>query len=165
MKVTVGNVCFIRNEQSSEILLLHRNREPMKDLWTGVGGKTGFDEDIHTSCLREVKEETGLDVNDLKLKGVVKTILKGRDSAWILFVYTATTSSADVISCDEGELRWVPEDAVYECNLVGFIRPILPHVLDDEVFLEGTIKHDMGGQVLNEQLTKHSILSQSPSLL
>ncbi len=59
-KFTVGNVCFITDPNHGHVLLLERSREPLKGLWTGVGGKTAFDEDVKGSCLREVKEETGL---------------------------------------------------------------------------------------------------------
>jgi len=158
-KITVGNVCFIRNEEKTEVLLLHRNREPMQGLWTGVGGKTAFEEDIHSSCLREIKEETGLDVFDLQLKGVIKTILPEFNSAWILFAYTATTSEPQsIIPCDEGALQWVKEEQVYEHNLVGFIRPILPYLLEEGAFVEGTFEHDRGGQVLSQTLIPHQSL-------
>jgi len=80
----------------------------LKGLWTGVGGKTEFHEDIKASCLREVKEETGLEVESLQLKGVMKTVLKEGNSSWILFVYSATAPHGDLGTCDEGTLRWVP---------------------------------------------------------
>lgn len=49
-KITVGNVCFIRNPARRQVLLLKRNHEPMQNLYTGVGGKTHCLEDIRTSC-------------------------------------------------------------------------------------------------------------------
>jgi len=60
-KIIVGNVSFIFSEDLKKVLLLHRSKEPMKNLWTGVGGKTSFDEDIRTSTIREIKEEATLD--------------------------------------------------------------------------------------------------------
>ena len=151
-KITVGNVCFIKNREGNKLLLLKRNREPMQHLCTGVGGKTRFDEDIHVSCLREVKEETGLEVQELTLRGVIKTLLQGKDSAWILFVYTAVSDSEICIDCDEGELGWVDIDAVESQNLIGFIREILPAVLSGEGFLEGTITHDLTGRVVEKTI-------------
>jgi 8-oxo-dGTP diphosphatase len=155
-KMTIGNVCFIRDVTNRRVLLLKRNREPMKDLFTGVGGKTNFFEDIHASCLREVQEETGLVVTDLKCNGVMKTLLDGKDSSWILFVYTADHFTGEQISCDEGELVWVPYDQVFSLPLVGFIREILPQILFDDCFVEGTVRHDMGGLVLEKTLRHFS---------
>jgi len=70
-KTTVGDVCFIRKEE--KILLLRRDREPLKGKWTGVGGRTRFFEEPLESCAREVKEETGLDVRP-ELAAVITTI-------------------------------------------------------------------------------------------
>jgi len=151
-KTTIGNVCFIVDKQNNKILLLKRNREPMQNMFTGVGGKTNFDEDVNGSCIREVKEETGLDVKDIKLKGVIKTLLDGMDSAWMLFVYVANNFSGDLIDCDEGELTWVELDKLYSCELIGFIREILPTILDGNKFLEGTIRHDIKGNVIEKKL-------------
>jgi 8-oxo-dGTP diphosphatase len=151
-KITIGNVCFIRDRKNNKILLLKRAREPMQNMYTGVGGKTGFDEDIYASCIREAKEETGLIISDVKLKGVIKTVLDGKDSSWILFVYLADKFGGTQIPCNEGELTWVPIDEIYSCNLIGFIRRTLPHVLDDAAFVEGTIKHDIKGEIIDEHL-------------
>jgi len=152
-KVTIGNVCFIENPSTDSLLLLHRDREPMKGMYTGVGGKTRFEEDLHSSCLREVKEETGLDVDNLTLKGVVKTILDGKDSSWILFVYTAQTTSTELCDCDEGTLTWVPHNDLDSYTLIGFIEAIFEHILDKQSFFEATIVHDMTGKVLDKRLT------------
>jgi len=133
-KVTIGNVCFIKDTKNNKILFLKRNREPMQNMYTGVGGKTDFDEDIYTSCIREVKEEIGLDVKNLKLKGVLKTILHEKKSSWILFIYVASNFDGNLINCNEGELDW------------------LDYILDEKSFIEGTIVHDICGNVLSKKL-------------
>jgi 8-oxo-dGTP pyrophosphatase MutT (NUDIX family) len=76
-KITVGNVCFIFDKKREKVLLLLRNKDPMKNMVTGVGGKTEFQEDIHLSCHREVFEETGIKPTNVCLKGVLKTIVDG----------------------------------------------------------------------------------------
>lgn len=151
-KITIGTVCFIRDRQQNKILLLERSRQPMAGLWTGVGGKTNFEEDINASCIREIKEETGLDVELVTLKGVIKTILDDATSSWILFVYVANEFSGQLMPCDEGTLLWVAEALLYDQNLIDFIRHILPTVLTDDAFVEGLIKHDVRGNVLEEKL-------------
>ena len=149
-KLTVGNVCFIFDREAKNILLLTRSREPMKGLVTGVGGKTHFDEDIHVSCIREIKEETGLDVKDVNLRGVIKTLLAGANSSWLLFIYTAKAIDNEFRSCDEGELRWIDCHDLMSQNLIGFIREVLPHILSDKKFVEGIIQHDETGKVLGK---------------
>jgi 8-oxo-dGTP diphosphatase len=151
-KITIGNVCFIRDPMTHRVLFLKRGREPMKGLYTGVGGKTEFCEDIRSSCFREACEETGLRIRDFNCKGVLKTILDGADSSWILFIYAADSFEGQLIDCDEGELRWVGPDEISSLPLIGFIRAILPAILFDDHFVEGTIRHDISGRVLEKTL-------------
>lgn len=150
-KITIGTVCFLLDEPKKRILLLKRLNEPMKGMYTGVGGKTHFEEDIYTSCVREVKEETGFDVKNLKLKGVIKTVLQGQPSSWILFVYTTSTYSGSQIICPEGELEWVSTFRLNNYNLIGFIREILPNVMNDSPLIEGTIVHNTKGEVIEKR--------------
>jgi len=125
----------------------------MFGLYTGVGGKTNFNEDINSSCVREVKEETGLIVDKVRLRGVVKTVLENEPSSWILFVYTADRFCGNLISCDEGELEWVDFNKIYSKNLIGFIKKILPTILEKDAFLEGTIVHDIDGNIIKESIS------------
>lgn len=149
-EITIGNVCFLRDKQQEKILLLHRNKDPMKNLTTGIGGKTDFQEDIHLSCHREVYEETGLVPTNVQLKGILKTLVDGGTSSWILFIYTGECSEETVRDCDEGVLEWVPVQEINSRNIIGFIRRVLPHILDERCFFEGTIVHDLQGQVISD---------------
>jgi len=147
-KITIGNVCFIIDKPAGKMLLLKRSREPMSNMSTGVGGKTHFNEGIYESCIREVKEETGLDARNLMLRGVIKTLLSGKDSSWILFVYFTDDFSGELRVCPEGELKWVDIDKVMGENLIGFLREILPSIMQGDKIIEGTIEHDEKGNVI-----------------
>jgi 8-oxo-dGTP diphosphatase len=124
----------------------------MKGLSTGVGGKTEFAEDILCSCRREVFEETGYMPDTLCLKGVLKTLLDNGASSWILFVYTADYAETAVPQCNEGELEWVSFNELESHNLIGFIRAIMPYVLNDASFFEGTVVHDNDGNILSQTI-------------
>jgi len=161
-RTTIGDVCFIR--RNGKILLLCRNREPLKNKWTGVGGKTKFDEEPLESCVREVREETGLDIQP-KLAGVLTTINKPKGSKWALFVYTARGCRGKLKRCREGTLEWVDEEKLYEKDLTGFIRVLLPHILKKgrEGVVTGKIVHDEKGEVLRGVLReKDKILLKIP---
>lgn len=144
-KVTVGDVCFIKKDR--KVLLLRRDKEPMKGKWTGVGGKTKFFEEPLESCMREVKEETGLDIEP-KLAGVITTINKAKGSKWLLCVYIANGYDGELKQSREGILEWVNEDRLYEKDL-AFIRVSLPYILHKERkgTITGKIIHD-GKEVL-----------------
>lgn len=133
--------------------MLLRAKEPMQGMLTGVGGKTCFDEDIYSSCIREIKEETGLDAKRLVLKGVLKTLLDGDSSSWILFVYTCNDFSGELISCPEGVLQWVDLHKISDLNMIGFISEIIPFLFREDAFFEGTILHNNIGMVLEKNIT------------
>ncbi|WP_246333939.1 NUDIX hydrolase [Thermoactinomyces mirandus] len=65
-------ICFIRS--GDEILLLNREHPTWMGRWNGVGGKIRPGETPHESVLREVKEETGIFLEEAKFKGVVSWI-------------------------------------------------------------------------------------------
>jgi len=149
--ITIGTVCFLFNKKKDKVLLLERSGNPMKDKVTGVGGKTHFEEDINLSCLREIKEETGLTARNLKLNGVIKTVTENLDSSWILFVYSTGDFSGELQPCPEGRLFWCDIKELYSQNNIGFINEILPHVLRDGM-IEGTIVHTSEGTVLEKNI-------------
>ncbi len=60
---------IILNEEE-EVLLIKRKNEPFKDRWALPGGFVEYEERVEEAVVREVKEETGLDVEILKLHNV-----------------------------------------------------------------------------------------------
>lgn len=56
--------------KSDKILLLKRAAEPLKNYWCLPGGVIEYDEKPEDSIVREVKEETNLDIKIVKLVGV-----------------------------------------------------------------------------------------------
>ncbi|EJS68960.1 hypothetical protein ICU_02513 [Bacillus cereus BAG2X1-1] len=65
-------LCFIKRNE--EILMLNREYAPVKGLWNGVGGKIEARETPLENAIREIKEETHIDVkqNQIQFKGIIK---------------------------------------------------------------------------------------------
>jgi 8-oxo-dGTP diphosphatase len=123
-------LCFITH--GSDVLLLRG--APDKHIWpnlyNGIGGHVESNEDIHRAALREIQEEAGLEVEELRLRGVINIPVGARDNAGILvFVFTATASTRDVRPSEEGTLEWVTQDRLGELDLVEDLPVLLPHVL------------------------------------
>jgi 8-oxo-dGTP diphosphatase len=122
-----------------EVLLLRG--APTKRIWpnkyNGVGGHVEADEDIYTSAVREMREETGLDVSDTRLRGILN-IDVGQETGIIVFVFTARALGRDARPSPEGTLEWIKQDQLKTLDLVEDLPELLPRVLamrpDDSPF-------------------------------
>jgi 8-oxo-dGTP diphosphatase len=106
---------------------------PSKRIWAnkynGIGGHIERDEDVYAAALREVREETGLNVDELRLVGLIN--IDGDQPAGImLFVFTATSRSGEPIPSEEGTLEWIARDQLAQIDLVEDLPTILPYALD-----------------------------------
>jgi 8-oxo-dGTP diphosphatase len=61
--------CVIRDE-TGNIVLIRRKNEPFKNGYALPGGFVEEGETVEEACRREVKEETNLELHDLRLVGV-----------------------------------------------------------------------------------------------
>lgn len=68
MKTSVASDVVIK--EKGEVLLLKRNTLPYKNYWVLPGGFVKYREETDETAKREVKEETGLEVEITKLIGV-----------------------------------------------------------------------------------------------
>src|SRR5215813_2874096 len=99
-------LCFVLN--GDDILLMKRgsHKRVFPNRYNGVGGHIERDEDPLTSARREIKEETGLDVRDLRLRAVYN-IDAGETTGIVLFVFTALSDTRAVKANNEGTLHWI----------------------------------------------------------
>lgn len=122
-------LCFVTN--GDDVLLMRRapHKRVFPNQYNGVGGHIERDEDPFTSAKREILEETGLTVHDVKLRAVYN-IDAGEATGIVLFVFTALSGSRDVIANDEGTLHWIQKSTVTQFDLVEDLPIILPRILD-----------------------------------
>lgn len=121
-------LCFVYH--GDDVLLMKRGpeRRVFPNRYNGVGGHIERDEDPYTSAKREIQEETGLTVHDLRLRAVYN-IDAGEATGIMLFVFTGISESRDV-SGDfrEGTLHWIPRQQVLSLDLVDDLPVILPRI-------------------------------------
>jgi 8-oxo-dGTP diphosphatase len=121
-------LCFVTH--GGDVLLLKGS--PRKRLWpnkyNGLGGHVERGESVPAAARREIREEAGLAVRNLRLRGVI-TIDTGEAAGIGLFVFTAEALERAVTPSPEGSLHWVNPRELAGLDLVEDLRVLLPRVL------------------------------------
>jgi 8-oxo-dGTP diphosphatase len=98
------------------ILLEKRKNEPSKGKWSVPGGLVELGESMEQAVIREVKEETGLEVDESRLVDVVNYINLGEKGA-VMYHYGKPKAASDADA-----LKWVPFNEVEEYDLTESFR-------------------------------------------
>jgi len=124
-------LCFITH--GADILLLRRglNTRIYPGRYNGVGGHIERDEDPLTSARREMREETGLGVANVRLRGVLH-VDAGSSNGIIVFVFTAEALSRAFTDSDEGALEWVPRRQIESLPLVEDLPILIARIFDGD---------------------------------
>jgi 8-oxo-dGTP diphosphatase len=97
--------------------------------WNGIGGHVEAGEGIRAAARRELREEAGLDVPDLRLRGVVhETGLLGH--AYVIFFFVGEVSETRIVPAPGLELGWHERAQLPALPLVEDLRELLPTLLD-----------------------------------
>jgi len=106
-------------EKEDKYLMIHRTKkenDPNHDKWIGVGGKLEKDESPDECMIREVKEETGLDVTGYRFCGIV-TFLSDIWETEYMFLFEVKEYSGELSECSEGELEWVEKSRIPDLHI------------------------------------------------
>lgn len=98
------NLCMIYDNQGN-VLMQKRNSSH----WPGVsfpGGHVEINESFVESTIREIKEETGLDIWNLELCGL-KQWPTDNGARYVVILYKTNCFKGELISSSEGEVFWV----------------------------------------------------------
>ena len=97
-------------------------------LWNGIGGHVERGESAGQAARREFREETGLDLLELRLAGEVIVDL-GAGTGIGFSVFTASVAEGTPISGEEGELRWFSPEEAAEAQVVEDLPTLLPRAV------------------------------------
>ncbi len=113
----LATLCYIKND--GHTLMVYRNKKPNdihEGKWNGLGGKFEPGESPEECVIREVREESGLQIRDPRLHGLLMFPgFKGDD--WYVFVFIAREFAGALIDSPEGRLEWIPDEKLTTLNL------------------------------------------------
>jgi 8-oxo-dGTP diphosphatase len=131
----VATLGYVLSPDARSVLLVHRNRRPDDahyGKYNGLGGKLDRGEDVVACMRREIREEAGLECEQLLLRGTVSWPGFGKQGEdWFGFIFRIDrwtgTPRADN---PEGTLEWVELDRLLTLPLWEGDRFFLPLVFE-----------------------------------
>src|SRR3954463_9370926 len=117
----------------NRVLLVQRGPEPSKGQWSIPGGLIDVGETLREAVIREVKEETGLEVEPLELIELLDRIY--REDGRVRYHYVIAdylcrvTGGAPLAASDADAVRWV-ERAEWNSHSALRLDPITTRVIE-----------------------------------
>jgi 8-oxo-dGTP diphosphatase len=126
---------YVFSEDRQKVLMVHRNARPGDNhfgKYNGLGGKLERNEDILSGIRREIREEAGIECEDIQLAGTISWPGFGKNGEdWFAFLFrilswTGTPNSHN----EEGTLHWIAVEEVEKLPLWEGDRLFLPLLFD-----------------------------------
>ena len=130
-----ATLCYLQKDD--KILMMHRIKKENdihKDKWNGLGGKFEAGESPEECVIREIKEESGLELINPDLKGIITFPLFDKKNDWLVFVFSATKWNGNLSVSTEGELAWISLEKLFSLPMWEGDYIFLPWVLNDKFF-------------------------------
>ena len=107
--VTTDCVVFTQEEEP-KVLLIQRGNEPYKGCWAFPGGFMNMEETAEECAVRELKEETGLTVNQIQQIGAYSKVDRDPRGRTVSIAYLAIVDAPTAVSGmdDAAKAAWFP---------------------------------------------------------
>jgi 8-oxo-dGTP diphosphatase len=133
--MVLATLVYIRS--GGRTLMMHRVKRP-GDMhwgkWNGLGGKVKPGETPEECAVREVREESGLSIEDPRLRGFITFPAFDQFDDWYVFLFTADGFSGTLAESDEGHLRWVEDGDLRGLDLWEGDHVFMPWLEQERVF-------------------------------
>jgi 8-oxo-dGTP diphosphatase len=149
----VATLGYILSPDGKKALLVHRNKRDSDQhlgKYNGLGGKLDPMEDVVAGLRREIREEAGIEIDGIELRGTVSWPGFGKQGEdWLGFIFRISNYTGEPHTENpEGTLEWVEIDRILDLPLWEGDRHFLPLVFnDDPRQFHGVMPYDGGRPV------------------
>lgn len=132
-EVELTNMCMICDKKGN-VLVQGKKNHPTWHGWNFPGGHVEQGEYVTPSVIREMKEETGLTIENPRLCGIKEFHKSSDGKRYIVFLYRATEFSGELKSSAEGNVFWYPLAELYNSReLIDGFREMLDVFTKEEL--------------------------------
>ena len=128
-RVILSNMCLIENDKHEICFIFRRKND-----WPGLnlpGGHVENNETLEEAVIREMKEETGLDIFEPKLCAI-KEWPWGKDLRYLGLLYYTNKFKGELTSSDEGEVIWLKKEDMNKYQISEGLEELLDLILKNK---------------------------------
>lgn len=156
--IAVTVECFVK--KNGKYLMLHRSphKRIMPDVWMAPGGHREFNEGLFACARREIKEETGLDIKNLKIIATGNAYLQDLNQEFFFHFLEADYAGGELIpESEDGELVWLtPEEMLKQDKMLAEIQEILPYLFSNRnEVISYSVVYRAGNELIELQIEKN----------
>jgi len=133
----LATLCYVIDKNSNSTLMIHRVKKKNdyhRGKWNGLGGKFEPGESPEECAVREIKEESGLIIKNIEMKGFITFPMFDGKEDWYVFLFTADEYEGELIDSNEGNLDWIPNEKLTEINLWEGDKYFIPWIFKEKFF-------------------------------
>ena len=132
-EVELTNMCMVCDRKGN-VLVQNKKGDRTWHGWNFPGGHVEQGEFVTPSVVREIREETGLTIENPKLCGIKEFHKEQDGKRFIVFLYVASRFSGELRSSDEGDVFWYPLSELKRSKeLAAGFSEMLPVFTSDEI--------------------------------
>ena len=124
--------CLCLVKRGDELLLQNRIKKDWRG-YTLPGGHIEPGESFVDAVIREMKEETGLDIKNPKLCGIKQFPIDG--GRYIVLLFKTEEFSGELVSSEEGQMEWIHKNDLDKIDTVNDLKELL-YVMEEDSMTE-----------------------------
>jgi 8-oxo-dGTP diphosphatase len=126
---------FVRKDGKYLVIKRSPAKLDLPNVIAPIGGKIDTNEDPLHAAKREVMEEAGIDVANVRLEAVITEVPHPDDSqykeTWLIFDFSGDYAGGEVKSTEEGELLWLTAQELQQASLYASLKELIGYILDE----------------------------------
>lgn len=134
MKKQTTGVYLLKDDKMLFLIRKKKNDTMHRQgMYLPIGGHIELGEGLEEAAIREVKEESGITVHSVELKGIV--YIRSQNTGEydiIMSIFTSSDFTGEPVTGREGSFAWIPLNQLDQANLYK----------GDMIFLDLMQKHD-----------------------